>query len=184
MKLITDSRVSKALGAAEAYLARGFEVVPLRDGTKYPPVKGTTGRDGVALSWEEIAALIRRGRVNIALRLPRGVIGIDVDQHDGKHGADNLVKAGIEDLPWEAGTWRSSSRHGDNRHGVYLFRAPHRQKYSNPVPDVEVIHYGWRYAVVWPSVVEGRAYSWWPPNGCGPIPSIGFLPWLGGGEGE
>ena len=96
-------------------------------------------------------------RGNIALRLPRNVLGIDVDMYDGKAGAATLAK-------WEAQwgplppTIMSTSRSDGS--GIRLFRVPERPSWRGEEGGIELVHHGHRYAIVWPSLhVEGRTYE-------------------------
>jgi replicative DNA helicase len=97
-------------------------------------------------------------RGNIALRLPRTVLGIDVDAYDGKAGAATLAK--WEDR-WGAlpPTVMSTSRTDGS--GIRLFRVPERPSWRGEEGGVELIWHGHRYVIVWPSVhAEGRIYRW------------------------
>src|SRR5690349_10023799 len=70
-----------ARGAA-LYLAAGYSPLPLPVGQKKPPPEGWTGRDAPMATQAEVQAWCTRyPDANVALRLPRGVIGIDVDAH-------------------------------------------------------------------------------------------------------
>src|SRR5262249_51610384 len=60
---------------------------------------------------------------NLAIRLPADVIGIDVDACDGKTGAPTIAEAEKRwgELPYSP---RSTSRNGDYRSGIRLYRIP------------------------------------------------------------
>ncbi len=72
--------------AADDYAARGWSPIPLPPRSKFPPPSGTTGTaplpdaDKVA-EWKST-----RPDANVALRLPEGVVGLDVDNYPGKVG--------------------------------------------------------------------------------------------------
>lgn len=129
---------------------------------KGPPVSGYTGakHDDVWPSAADIQTWIdfNPERGNISLRMPRRVLGIDVDAYDGKAGAATLAK-------WEAQwgelppTIMSTSR-GDGS-GIRLFRVPERPSWRGEEGGIELIWHGHRYVIVWPSLhAEGRVYQW------------------------
>jgi hypothetical protein len=167
---------------AEVYRRHGWSgtlALPAR--AKKPPPDGFTGADG---RWPTADDLARwRGgsaALNIALRPPHGVIGLDVDDYDQKCGAATLatLTAKWGELP---ATWRSTSRGVDNVSGIRWFRVPHtiHDWPSQAGPDIEVVRFAHRYAVVWPSVhPEGGEYVWVRPDGTvadGDIPRAGDL---------
>ena len=126
---------------------------------------------------------------NIALRLSEGVLGIDVDDYDGRAGGSTLRRL-VELCGPLPPTVRSSSR-DDGLSGIYLYRVPVGLPWVGVVdvgqPDGEItggIELIWRmcrYAVCWPSVhPERRRYRWWGPDGqrLQDLPSLEDLPWL------
>lgn len=154
--------------ASPRYLAQGWTgVLPLKRGTKFPPPKGTTGRAGADPTTDQIdqwsqARFFRRG--GIGLRLPVGVIGIDVDAYDGRTGAETLDEAQarwgvLPDTVW------STSR-DDGVSGIRLYRAAGEfvgvLKFPElGIGDVDIIQHHHRYVVGWPSIhPEGRPYRW------------------------
>jgi hypothetical protein len=153
--------------AYDPYRRAGWTgVIPLPAGRKKPAPKGFTGAGGAWPSYADCAAWAEdRPAANIALRLPPGVVGVDVDNYDAKTGARTLTDAEARwgTLPT---TWRTTSR-DDGISGIRLFRAPEGLAWPGELgPDVELIHAGYRYAVVWPSVhPEGRTYRWISPDG-------------------
>lgn len=170
--------------AALRYWTHGWEG-PLPVGSKpqqktHPPT-GYTGSEG---AWPDEDQIIEwsesRPNVNIALRLPKTVIGIDVDDYDDKPGADTMI-ATTEAHDRLPRTWISTSRSG--RSGIRWFTLPTPAvlpgKLVHPddpdVSGVEVIQYHHRYAVVWPSVhPSGDEYRWVTPDG--EIVTDGTLP--------
>jgi hypothetical protein len=99
---------------------------------------------------------------NLGLRLPDGIIGIDVDAYGDKQGLRTLA-----DLEHTWGrlphTWRSTSRWPDDGNsGIRLFRVPPGRAWRNPGDAIEAIHHGWRYLVTWPSRHPDtrRIYCW------------------------
>ena len=111
---------------------------------------------------------------SVALRMPDGVIGIDVDQYvkggKQKHGAETLA-AKIAELGPLPPTCSSTARGPGQPSRIYFFRAP-AQRYAGTInPDIEIIQRHHRYAVVWPSphhdddgAVDGT-YAWYGPDG-------------------
>lgn len=174
---------------AHTYLAAGWcGVLPVgrRPRLKKDPPKGYTGRDGAWPTIEEIDGWCQKlGFTNIALRLPAGVIGIDIDQYDGKVGADTAKAVADRHGP-PPPTWTSSSR--ERPSGIRLYRVPEGETLDGVLvhpdrpdqKDVEVIQHHHRYMVVWPSIhPEGREYSWTGPDGQpSGIPSPDQLPEL------
>lgn len=174
--------------AAQAYWDKGWRgVLPLRRGTKWPPPGGFTGYDGVDPSYPDImqwSELYPQG--NVCLRLPDGVIGIDVDAYGVKTGAAAFAEAVRRWGPLPDGP-QSSSRDDDLTSGLRLFRVPPGTLLETvivfpelSIGDIEIIQRHHRYAVCWPSIhPEGRGY-WWR-NSSGQllgIPEIGELPEL------
>jgi len=162
--------------AQPQYLAAGWpSVLPLPARSKAPPPEGYTGRGAPDPDPDMLARWLIGFYAggNTALRLPDGVVGIDVDAYGAKPGAASLasLEARLGPLP---ATWTSSARAWPS--GIRLYRVPKGRAWRNPAPGIEIIHTGWRYAVVWPSIhPEGMAYGW-TPNGTLPRPED--LPWL------
>jgi hypothetical protein len=149
--------------AAAEYRRNGWsDTLPLPTGQKFPPPAGHTGYAGATVTDLELAGWAAEGAYgNLALRLPPGVVGIDVDAYGEKAGQQTIAKREREwgRLPT---TWRTTSRWPDDGDsGIRLFRAPSGLAWINPGPGVEIIHVGWRYAVAWPSRhPNGRVYCW------------------------
>jgi putative DNA primase/helicase len=132
---------------------------------KSNPPAGYTGYAGAWPDNRQVGQWVRRrGHCNIGLRLPDGFLGIDVDQYGDKRGLDQLLAYGRErdlvHLPL-SDTVRSTSR-GPGPSAISWLRVPEgRRWHDQPVPGVEVIQCGHRYAVVWPSVhPSGAVYQW------------------------
>jgi hypothetical protein len=136
---------------------------------------------------------------NIGLRMPEGVVGLDIDAGYSKieHGRE-VVKRGDETLAeLEARfgplppTWVSSARPAPS--GIRFFRVP-AELDGRPInwpgeagKFIEIIQPGHRYAVVWPSTnpdADGAPYEWraegsWSESGPpGVVPPPDELPWL------
>ena len=108
----TSVDTSTGYGAAAlAYRDRGWRsVLPLPRGKKFPPPTGYTGDGATVPSYPDVHAWTEdHPTSNVALVLPDGVIGIDVDAYVGKHGAVTVAAAEVE---WGAlpPTVRSTAR--------------------------------------------------------------------------
>lgn len=154
--------------AWEAYRSVGWVgILPLPPRQKKPPPEGWTGHNGKWPSYPDLHAWAeaREGRGNIGLRLPHDVVGVDVDNYGTKHGGGTVAKAEEQWGPLPA-TWRTTSR-DDGVSGIRLYTVPEGLAWPGELgADTEIIQYGHRYAVVWPSVhPEGRTYRWINPEG-------------------
>ena len=142
------------------YERHGWQtVLPLPAGRKEAPPRGYTGRGAKTPTARQLATWRQRHLDgNLALHLPPGVLGIDVDAYGGKPGAETLAE--LEDrLGALPDTWRSSSRPDDPVSGIRFFRVPEGLEWPGGLPGIELIHSGHRYAVVAPSIhPEGRRY--------------------------
>src|SRR5215207_3238507 len=75
--------------ALELYLSAGWpSVLPLPRGKKEPPPGGCTGRGTPMPTVERMRAWAEQHPDgNVALRLPEGILAVDVDAYGGKPGA-------------------------------------------------------------------------------------------------
>lgn len=138
-------------------------LLPLPEGKKFPPPGGYTGESGRDVT--DVERTTWAAQVgNYALRLPDGVVGIDVDQYGQKRGLDTIREreAELGQLP---DTWTSTSREYASGSGIRFYRYPGGKLAGAVGESVEVIQHSHRYAVVWPSVVDDRAYRWYRPDG-------------------
>ena len=180
--------------AHQQYAEAGWEgILPLPAGRKKTPPSGFTGYTGGFPEPERRAAWAGRPRQNIALRLPARVVGLDVDSY--KPGTLDRLRRVEAQAGERPATWRTSRRPDldhpvvQERSGIYLYRLPD----GSPEPDatalcegVELIRFGHRYALVWPSRIgaggdePAGVYGWWGPDGdyTEQIPSPGLLPVL------
>lgn len=155
--------------SAPGYWKRGWRgILPLPVRAKKSPPTGCTGENGRDPSFADIYAWCEgeEGAGNIALRLPRNVLGIDIDAYGDKLGKITLHDAEHDygELP---STWRTTSR-DDGLSGIALFRVPEGLKWPGEIgPGVELIQWGHRYAVVAPSIHPdtGATYRWINPHG-------------------
>jgi len=149
--------------AADLYRQAGWSgTIVLPSGKKSPPPNGYTGYDG---RWPA-AGDVATWSGNIGLRLPDGVVGIDVDHYGAKRGADQLAELEARVCPLPP-TWSSTRRGwGDSR--IRFYRVPPgRQWPTKAATDIDVIQFSHRYSVVWPSVIDedGLRYQWFTPEG-------------------
>jgi len=184
--------------AALLYYQRGWSDVfpvgsPSNPIAKSPVPKGVTGYDAKPIGWERIKAATENslGRYNLGIRMPRQVICLDVDEYADHTGAATLAAA-EDHLGRLPATYRNTARgRGDAGHRFYrcgMGRIPIpgaeeilAKAYG---PNIEILHYGRRYAVAWPSLNPdaGMApYRWYGLNGAvlhGPPPRVIDLPVL------
>lgn len=160
--------------SALIYFDRGWSgALPMPTGkmAKTFPPKGFTGKDGRYPPRDLVARWsVTRSDSNIALRLPPGVVGIDVDAYEGKDGMVTLNELRARLGPWRAdpddGVLVRSSSRADGTSGVYLFRAdlPENRRWRGDLgPGIEVVHAGHRYVMAAPSKhpKTDATYYWW-----------------------
>lgn len=178
-------------------------LLPVPPEKKFPPPEGYTGATGADTPAETVAAWAGGAHAGdcIALRLPEGVIGIDVDHYikggKDKRGADTLREKEAEWGPLPP-TWHSTARGvlaesgewaaGPSR--ILLYRVPEGRYAAGIGSDIEVIQHHHRYCVVWPSVHDSvvsadgtpGVYRWYRPDGSvadeGEVPNPDDLPEL------
>jgi hypothetical protein len=167
--------------ALNPYLSAGWEgVLPLPPKSKFAPPKGTTGSNGENPSEETMASWVDRGG-NVALRLPKNVIGLDVDSYGNKVG-QSTIEALTNRLGELPNTW-TSSRHQDLTNGrTMLFSVP-EIAFKSGAKDVDVLQNSHRYLTAPPSIHPTAApYLWYAPNGSRVdgliVPEIDDLPEL------
>jgi P4 family phage/plasmid primase-like protien len=171
-----------------AYAQAGWPVVPVPPETKTPPPAGFTGASGVDADPEQLVRWAgSHADSSIAIRMPEGVIGIDVDEYVKgevtKRGADTVNAAWQRWGPLPA-TWSSTARGSEAGPGpsqIMFFRVPVERYATVLGPDVEIIQRHHRYAVVWPSlhVGAGAVYQWYDPRNLpSPPPKPNELPEL------
>lgn len=158
---------------AKAYLEKGYSPLPLPPGKKWPPPEGWTGDVGPMATEKEVHQWMGLDQVdgtdsNIALRLPRGVIAIDVDDY-GDHGGAATMQRAVEALGSlkDVTLGKSSARGFTDPSGHRLFRIPEGVKLHASLaqagfgPGVDIIQFHHRYIVAPPSVhPDGGTYEW------------------------
>jgi hypothetical protein len=172
--------------AADWYSSHGWEgVLPLPAGAKKLPPSGYTGKTGKTPTTEEVEAWkASRGAGNIALRMPANVVAIDVDGGYVKDGELKTGEVTLAALEAELGalppTWIASSRAPELSPlvaGKRFFRLPDEyvgRAFRDFDGDVDLLHHGHRYAVVWPSTNPdsgGSANQWFSQ-----VPGMEFTP--------
>lgn len=159
--------------AANFYLAEGWSPIPLPEKSKWPPADGYTGANGTWVDADDIIKWCKpRGRAqagnmnfrpgNIALRLPKGVLGIDADMYEGKAGRATLESAETAWGPLPP-TWVSGSR--EDGSGIRLYRIPEGLSWPGQLPQgggVELVRWDHRYCICAPSIHDktGEEYVW------------------------
>lgn len=155
--------------------------VATRDGEKVLLVKGVSGGSERYADAQDVNGWIDQPRLasaGIALRLPKNVIGIDVDCYGDKAGRRTFAALQSK---WGAldRTWITTSRVDGS--GIRLFRIPDeaipfvdqmrdpRGQFANgdPLGGIEIIRWRHRYATVWPTWHGGvdAMYQWRYPDG-------------------
>lgn len=151
--------------AQPAYKAAGWEgALPLPAKKKHPPPEGFTGKAGRFPTADDVAGWAGQ-HGNLALRLPAGVVGLDVDHYGSKVGGDELraLEQAWGPLPT---TWTSTARPAPS--GIRLYRVPPAVAFRGEAgPSIEVIQRGHRYLCAWPSYNQeaGAVVRWIDPAG-------------------
>jgi hypothetical protein len=164
--------------AAQIYLDKGWTgVIPLPPKKKSAPPKSYTGWQGRDPSTKMIETWIGettgdyQAASNIAIHMPGDVVGVDVDHYDGKTGGQTLYKLNQELGPLPL-TYISTAR-DDGVSGIRWYRVEPGMRWpTGPGKDIEFIHKGHRYAVVWPSIHDktGDQYHWYDHFGNQSVP--------------
>lgn len=153
---------------ALTYLERGYSPIPLPPAAKWPPAEGYTGKAGKTADQDEVRDwCVDRPDANIALRLPEGVVSLDVDATRGGKGAETM-RAALEQFGPLPLLGRSTASLETRGHGHYLFRVPRGTILVESLnhligPNVDIIQHHHRYLVAPPSVhPDGSTYQWVP----------------------
>jgi len=176
---------------AAGYLAKGYSPLPLPPRKKKSPPDGYTGKDAVMATGPDVFAWIDAfPTANIALRLPKGVVGIDVDNYGGKQGKLTMTEA-IKlwgKLPMIG---RLTSRYNEDElrvSGIRFFRIPDDVVFYDTLaaagigPDVDILQHHHRYALAPGSIHPDTdmPYEWIEADGStiGELPAVADLPEL------
>ncbi len=178
---------------APQYWDAGWVPLPLPHGLKTPPPTGTTGRGAREVTADQIQDWVHENEdANIALRLPKNVVGLDFDLYkdEGRESWAQMNALHGELPP----TWRSTSRTDGS--GILLFRTDPertdglRDPIGNGKGGFEIIRWSHRYVIVGPSlsppppIGSGQTYRWLGPDGqpakCPRVEDLPLLPqsWL------
>lgn len=134
---------------------------------KSAPPGGYTGWAGRDVSYPDFQTWAddrKTGAYNVGLRIPRGVYVPDFDIEGRKEQIEELAG---EKFPK---TWTSTSwGPGGIRHQAF-YRADlpaGRMWKDHPVAGMDSLHFGHRYAMVWPSIHPrtGNTVAWYDPDG-------------------
>ena len=103
-------------------------------------------------------------QANIGVWLRDGIIGIDVDDYDGKGGGDTYRRL-ISELGPLPDTWMSSAR-ADGISGIRFFQVPEGKAWPGKAgTGIDVVSRNYRYAAVFPSHhPTGGTYRWYAPG--------------------
>lgn len=158
--------------AAMIYRHAGWQgVLPIPFGRKKFPPDGWTGHVDVWPSGADVQEWLDnpapdQGGGNIALRMPPNLLGIDVDNYNGKTGATSLAEAVARwgELP---PTYSSTAR-SDGVSRIRGYQIPEGLRWPGQLGlNIEIIQMTHRYMMVWPSVnpETGTTYRWYRPDG-------------------
>jgi putative DNA primase/helicase len=154
-------------------------------GEKWPPPRHVTGHGASDPSAADIEAWLEtHGELNIGVRAPIGVLGLDVDAYEKngktKGGGEALAALVAQHGPLPE-TWVSGARPAPS--GIYWYRVP-TELDGLPInwpgeaaKGIELIQHGHRYGLVWPSTnpeADGAEYTW--RYGLDPVPYTTELP--------
>ena len=167
---------------AEKYLEAGWHPIPLPAGKKYPPPVHYTGRHDNNADRNQLdlwakergrdGCLVYDERANLGFRVPKGVLGIDVDDYPGKAGKERKqggasLRALAEELGSLPDTWISTAR-SDGISGIRWFRVPEELVWPGKLGvDIESVWYRYRFSVAPPSLHPElkEPYLWYAPGG-------------------
>lgn len=163
----------------------GWWPLTVKTDTKAPAVRGHSGHSrpstGEMEAWLDTVA----DGAALAVSMPIGVVGLDVDTYAAPDGSGAAKRGGAElqRLESELGplpeTWMSTRRGpqpstGPERTGIYFFQLPAWAVQSDseelvklqsaPAPGIETVQYHERIAVCCPTVLDGMPYRWYGPR--------------------
>jgi hypothetical protein len=166
---VTQSVVKRPFAsAASDYLECGWHPFPAyhtRDKSKAPCVKGVIGWEAVNVTTEMVSEWKRDyPKAQLGLRLPRNVIGIDIDMYDAKTGRLRLRQLVAEYGPLPP-TWISTSRQDGS--GIWLYHVEDSSQFRHDLTGgIEVIRWCGRFVMAAPSThpKTGARYGWIRPG--------------------
>ncbi len=141
------------------YFDAGFSPLPALG--KLLVVKGASGRHPIA-SREQVVKWSRtHGPFNVALRLPKNVIALDIDEYKGDLERLKKLEDELGELPI---TWNSDSRGGAG--GKLLFSIPDElasDRWQSNISGITIAQHTHRYVMALPSMnKESKSrYQWY-----------------------
>jgi hypothetical protein len=154
--------------AALPYFEGGFSPLPALG--KLVVVKQASGRHPMAPK-ERVEKWTRsHSPFNIALRLPKNVLALDIDAYKGDIEKLEKLERELGKLPE---TWNSDSRGGDG--GKILFRIPDdysHDKWESNISGITVVQHTHRYVMALPSYNKesDSRYKWYKGLGGSLVP--------------
>lgn len=145
---------------ADMYKEQGWIALPLPKRSKQPPPSGFTGNSALQPTPLDIDGW-KRDRAyefgNVALRMPRDVLGVDVDVRNGGDKTLAELEARLGKLPK---TWSSTSKDDGSR--IMYFRVEPGKRWRGDLgAGIDIIQNTHRYAVAPPSKhPNGNPYGW------------------------
>lgn len=141
------------------YFDAGFSPLPALG--KLLAVKGASGRHPMAPRHQVEKWSRTHGPFNVALRLPKNVIGLDIDEYKGDLDRLAELESELGKLPV---TWNSDSRGGAG--GKLLFRIPDElasDKWQSNISKITIVQHTHRYVMALPSMnKESKSrYQWY-----------------------
>ena len=152
-----------------------FNILPVKGKSQDLPV-GFTGYSTAIATAEQYQRWARqKPEYNITLALVADsefvLFDVDTDHEKGKEGYVQWFEfwdsLGIDCTEIDAQCWINSSRENPSARGQRLVRVPKGLEWPSKLDaDIEIIRYGHRHAVVYPSIHPdtGRQYEWYKPG--------------------
>ncbi|WP_333745914.1 bifunctional DNA primase/polymerase [Streptomyces sp. IBSBF 2950] len=151
-----------------AYAEMGWNgIIPIKRKEKSPSDIDISGENGE--QWTPQLAVQKSFHfraANLALRLDRDMVGIDVDDYDGKNGAATL--ADLEGRWGELPPTVYSTSRGPGASGIRLYRRRSEGKFQTRFePGIEIVQWHHRFVMAWPSIhpKTGEMYAWYAADG-------------------
>ncbi|MCL6738016.1 bifunctional DNA primase/polymerase [Streptomyces neyagawaensis] len=150
-----------------AYAESGWHgIIPVKRSEK-TPYEGLTGEKGIQRTPEEAVKVAFDCRAaNIALRMGRDMVAIDIDDYDGKNGAATLAQ--LEAKWGELPPTVYSTARGPGTSGIRLYRRRSEGKCRTKFePGIEIAQWHHRFVMCWPSIHPGTRdmYQWYEADG-------------------
>lgn len=180
---VVISTRSPFAASGQVYFDAGWSPIPVTGDDKRGIPGGFTGCEGREVEQTDLNRWKRsNSSANIALRLPPGVVALDVDHYDEKRGADTIRSLTERCGPLPP-TVVATAR--DLPSGKYLYRVPvgTRLGEKQAGPGVQIIQHHHRYVVCAPSVHHTGVVVRWVDEQSGEIVDlpnwdlIPDLPW-------